>query len=357
MSKLTYILTRIIQSSILQHILFWIFSFGSLLYLFKMGEEITKLDMVYTFLFHFSLVMGVAINVWLLIPFFLKKERYFLFVILLTAVWLAMAEFNEFTFNILSDILFPDYLFVSEYSFSQLLVFSFAYLALSTLLKLSKSWFAITKMQQQMAVLQQEQAEAELMALKANINPHFLFNNLNTLYALARKQSDKTPEYILKLSELMRYMLYETTEKQVNLNSELQYISNYIALQQMRCGNAITIDYSIAAPSQPLCIAPFLLIPFVENSFKHGGLNAQNNNSIQLKIDAADRQLQFYLTNTVPQYKSTQKKAGGFGIENVRKRLQKLYPNQHELKIDNDNQQFTVQLTINLQPINNESRN
>ncbi len=341
MSKLTRILTRVIQSSILQHILFWIFSFGSLLYLFKMGEEITKLDMVYTFLFHFSLVMGVAINVLLLIPFFLKKERYFLFVILLIATWLAMAKFNEFTFNILSDILFPNYLFVSEYSFGQLLVFSFAYLALSTLLKLSKSWFAITKMQHQMAILQQEQAEAELMALKAKINPHFLFNNLNTLYALARKQSDKTPE----------------TEKQVNLNSELQYISNYIALQKLRYGDAATIDCTITTPSQSLCIAPFLLIPFVENSFKHGGLNAQNSNSIQLKIEVANKQLQFYLTNTIPQHQSTQNKVGGFGSENVKKRLQKLYPNQHELKIDTDNQQFSVQLTINLQIINNESRN
>ncbi len=347
MNKLTRIFVLVIQSSILQHILFWIFSFASLLYLFKMGDEITKLDIVYTFLFHISLVVGVAINVWILIPSFFKAERYLLHILLLIPTWLGMAKLNEFTFNTLSDILFPDYLFVSEYSFGQLLIFSAAYLALSTLLKLSKSWFTITKMQQQMAILQQAQAEAELKALKANINPHFLFNNLNALYALARKQSDKTPEYILKLSELMRYMLYETTEKQVSLEKELHYISNYIALQKLRYDNMVDISYDIKMPDKSFCIAPFLLIPFVENSFKHGGLNLENKNSIRLHINMEQSLLKFQLVNTVPKDKINTHQAGGFGIRNVKSRLQKLYGNEYELKITNNNQYFTVMLSIN----------
>lgn len=348
MIKIKYTLSRIIQSSILQHILFWIFSFGSLLYLFKMGKTITKIDIVYTFLFHISMVAGVAINIWLLIPFFLKKERYFLHILLVIATWLAMAKFNEFTFNTLSDILFPNYMFISEYSFTELMVFSFAYLALSTLLKLSKSWFAITKMQQQMALLQQAQAEAELKALKANVNPHFLFNNLNALYALARKKSDKTSEYILKLSDLMRYMLYETIEKKVILSKEINYIENYIALQQLRYGNTLTINSDITGNADKLNIAPFLIIPFIENSFKHGGANRQNSNYINLKIAIENTTLKFSLTNTISAEKSTKKQLGGFGIENVKNRLQKLYRNQYNLDMSEQNQQFIVNLNINL---------
>ncbi len=309
-NNITHLLKRIIQNNICQYILFWMVSFGSLLYLFKMGNTITTLDVIYTFLFHISLVVGVSVNVGLLIPVLFQKERYFLYSIFLLVVWLSMAKINAFTFDTLSDILFPNYLFVSEYSFYQLLVFSFVYLALSTLLTLSKSWFAITKMQEQMAILQQAQAEAELKALKANINPHFLFNNLNTLYALARKKSDKTSEYILKLSDMMRYMLYEASEKQVPLDKELNYIANYIALQKLRYGHTTQIDYSIKTPNQSFTIAPFLLIPFIENSFKHGGCNAQGKNSILLNITVEDKQLQLYLTNTLAQDKTANNTIG-----------------------------------------------
>lgn len=173
MNTIKNILTRVIQNRVLQHLLFWVVSFVSLLYLFKLEEDIVQLDVIYTLLFHISLIFGVFVNIGILIPFFLKKERYVLYIFLLVLLWGTVAKLNEFTFNTLSDILLPDYFFVSEYSFSQLLIFSFVYLALSTLLKLSKSWFFINEMQKKMIILQQEQAEAELKALKGNINPHF----------------------------------------------------------------------------------------------------------------------------------------------------------------------------------------
>lgn len=181
-----------------------------------------------------------------------------------------------------------------------------------------------------------------------------MFNNLNSLYVLARKKSEKTPEYILKLSELMRYMLYETSEKKVSLSKELDYIENYIELQKLRYGDKTNIKCGIQGRelADELYIAPFLLIPFVENSFKYGGGVGNNQSFILLNIVVEDRKLQFELKNDISHDKPTcQEKKGGFGIINVKERLKKLYFSKYSLIIEDENKQFNVFLKIEL---NNE---
>ena len=200
---------------------------------------------MYTLLFHISLVFGVYLNIEILIRFLLKKERYTLYLLSVIGLWLVIAYTNEFTFNHLSDWIAPDYLFISAYDIEDLLKFSFVYLAITTLLKLSKSWFAVLETQKELETVKREQVESELSALKSNINPHFLFNNLNSLYALSLKNAKETPNYILKLSELMRYMIYETQDKWVSLDKEINYITNYLDLQKLRCQSDTSIHYSI----------------------------------------------------------------------------------------------------------------
>jgi LytS/YehU family sensor histidine kinase len=197
--------------------------------------------------------------------------------------------------------------------------------------------------------LKQKQSETELLALKTNIHPHFLFNNLNSLYALARKKSDETPKYILQLSDLMRYMIYESNDQYVALEKEISYITNYLELQKLRCKNKTRIQYLIEGEMNAHKMAPFLMIPFIENSFKHGGLNQLERDVIDLKIRIDGDQLEMNLRNSIPQQSRKEiDPIGGFGIENVISRLESLYPNKHELHLSKQEDEFTVALKIDL---------
>ncbi|MGZ2371910.1 sensor histidine kinase [Ancylomarina sp. YFZ004] len=337
------------QNRILQHLLFWACSFYTLIHFFAFEEQLSDIDYVYTLLFHISLVFGVYINIEVLIRFLLKKEKYTLYLISSLGIWLIIAYTNEFTFNHLSDWIAPDYLFISAYDITDLLKFSFVYLALTTLLKLSKSWFAVLETQKELETVKREQIESELSALKSNINPHFLFNNLNSLYALSRKNAKETPDYILKLSELMRYMIYETQDKLVLLEKEINYITNYLDLQKLRCQSDTSIHYTIVGEIDTQQIAPFLLIPFIENCFKHGGMNQSDSNFIDLEIHINPESINMNLTNSIPMRPNKQiSDEGGLGIENVKKRLNAHYQNKHELSLKSKKEQFNVELNLNL---------
>ncbi|WP_321517018.1 histidine kinase [Marinifilum fragile] len=340
---------NIIQNRLVHHILFWMLSFYTLVHFFALQEEISKIDVVYTALFHISLVFGVYANVLVLIPYALKKEKYVLHAIGFVGLWLAVAYLNEFTFEHLSDWMAPDYFFISSYEINELLKFSIVYLGLSTLLKLSKSWFRVIEAEKKLVELKQKQSETELLALKTNIHPHFLFNNLNSLYALARKKSDETPKYILQLSDLMRYMIYESNDEYVELEKEISYITNYLELQKLRFKNKTRIQYIIEGEFNSQKIAPFLMIPFIENSFKHGGLNQLERDVIDLRIRIEDNHLEMNLRNSIPKHTSREiDPIGGFGIENVKSRLDSQYPNKHELNLSKQEDEFTVALKIDL---------
>ncbi|MRT91874.1 sensor histidine kinase [Ancylomarina sp. 16SWW S1-10-2] len=345
--RIKNILNKLIQNRILQHLLFWMASFYVLVQFFTLENEISKIDEVYTSLFHLSLLFGVYINTLVLIPFFLKKEKYLFYLLGFAILWYVVALFNQFTFETLSDLIVPDYLFISAYDIEDLLKFSFVYLAITTLLKLSKSWFTVLETQKELEIVKREQVESELIALKSNINPHFLFNNLNSLYALSLKNAKETPDYILKLSELMRYMIYETKDKFVLLEKEINYITNYLDLQKLRCQSDTSIHYSINGEINSQRIAPFLLIPFIENCFKHGGMNQSDSNFIDLNIQIESDHINMKLKNSIQANEQTNK-VGGFGIENVKKRLNSLYGDQYKLNLSSDHGEFIVELKLNL---------
>ena len=189
------------------------------------------------------------------------------------------------------------------------------------------------------------QLNAELSYLKMQIHPHFLFNTLNTIYALAIRKDDRTPDAIVKLSELMRYVIRDAASHKVPLEKELKYIDNYINLQESGLGTTVRIDYRTEGEAANLQIAPLILIPFIENAFKHG-VNPDEETQIRILLSIREDQLQLLVFNR--KVKTTHIDKGGIGMQNARERLQLLYPVRHTLTITDTDTEFIVQLLITL---------
>ncbi|WP_118951760.1 sensor histidine kinase [Taibaiella helva] len=200
-------------------------------------------------------------------------------------------------------------------------------------------------------LLEKKQLESELMLLRSQINPHFLFNVLNSIYSLSLKKSDDAPGVILKLSDILRYMLYESRQDFVPLDKELQMLRDYIAIEHIRIARKEAISLDIAADARQEKIAPVLLIAFVENAVKHGLDSRMADAFVRISIKTEPGWLLHFecVNNYLPRNVGTHtNKAGGIGLENVRKRLELLYPGKHRLTIDNHNAVFQVKLTLKL---------
>ncbi|MBN2663365.1 MAG: histidine kinase [Bacteroidales bacterium] len=184
----------------------------------------------------------------------------------------------------------------------------------------------------------------ELDFLKRQIHPHFLFNTLNTIYGFALKQSNNTPKLILKLSNLLDYILYQANKPKVSLNEEILHIKEYIELEKMRFQDTLKISFNFNKIDKNIQIAPMLFIPFVENSFKHGSImNGYLN--IDLEINLNNNQLVFFIKNTF-RNDNYENSDGGIGLKNIQKRLELLYKDNYELKIKNEDNIFSVFLKI-----------
>lgn len=195
-------------------------------------------------------------------------------------------------------------------------------------------------------VLESEQKEIKLQFLRNQLNPHFLFNSLNSIYSLVQSKSDNAPEAVITLSELMRYMLYEAGDEQVPLEKEINYIQNYITLQRLRLKNTEAVKLNIKGETRHLKIYPLLLISFIENAFKYG-TDFKGNTQIDIKIVVENNKLMFNVENIVGLYKRDDKNSG-VGLANIKNQLKHLYNNNHELTIEEDKTHYKVYLTINL---------
>ncbi|QJD95269.1 histidine kinase [Mucilaginibacter robiniae] len=192
--------------------------------------------------------------------------------------------------------------------------------------------------------------QTELNFLRSQISPHFMFNILNNLVALARKKSDELEPAIVNLSQLMRYMLYESDDNKVQLTKEIEYLKSYIKLQMLRFGNEVKVHLNVSGNPDLYTIEPMLLIPFVENAFKHGtGMIEQPLILISLNIqEDENRTLQFKVVNAISTLDVSKDKSSGIGLSNVQRRLAILYPGRHSLNISSQNNSFTTELTIHL---------
>ncbi|MDC8004824.1 histidine kinase [Aureisphaera galaxeae] len=218
---------------------------------------------------------------------------------------------------------------------------SFAFFLFGGTIALVKDFYKRDKMVKQKEI---QKTETELRLLKNQLNPHFLFNSLNSIYSLVRNKSSEAPEAVITLSELMRYMLYEAREEKVPLTKEINYIKNYISLQRLRLSNSEHVTLAIKGDYEDRKIYPLLLISFIENAFKYG-TDFKGVTDIAISIEIVHSKLIFRVNNFLGNYKKDEK-SSGIGLTNIRSRLELLYPNAHSLSISKDEKRYFVDLEL-----------
>jgi len=216
---------------------------------------------------------------------------------------------------------------------------------LSTAFKTSQIAF---KREKEASELKSENLNSELKFLRSQINPHFLFNALNNIYSLSVIKSEKTPDNILKLSDMLRYIIYDCNADRVPLDKEMSYIQNYVDLQKLKDDKITNIDINFEKAKGNTMIAPMIFIPFIENSFKHSKIEDVDQGFITIKIENDENKLKFLVENSLPAQQYAKDKVGGVGLENVKRRLQLLYPGTHNLSIQTADGIFRVGLELDL---------
>ncbi len=295
-----------------------------------------------------SAVASAVIN-YILLPRFFYKKNYLVFsfsVVLLIGLVMLMEE------QVLEQIYFPDTRRAE--SFPGVFITLIDILPVIVILSGFKfAWDAIVK-QRQLEEMQAEIKESELQFLKSQINPHFLFNNLNNLYSYAISKSPKTPQIILHLSAVLRYMLYECKERYVPLSKEMEQLENFTKLYQLQIEERGKVNFNKKSIGDSHKIAPLILVVFIENAFKHSQASQTDNIRIDIETELVGDQLKFLCRNNYTAIQTSGELNKGIGLKNVKKRLELLYPDAHELRITEFDGIFEVQLRMELQKLSAE---
>lgn len=344
------------KQRILQHAIFWVAIFiystiffgypNHLLIWAKVTLSIMPVDMAF-----------VYITIYYLLPKYLLKKKYLIFVILflilgyIDEIFLRYISFEFFEFK--SKYTIED-VFIGAGSYNIFSNYYFALIAIA--LRLFRIWHKESELAKKNlkdkydAELKLKEVEHNM--LKAQLHPHFLFNTLNNLYALTLEKSDKSSEIVLKMSNLLHYMLYECNKGSVSLKKEIDQVLNYIALEQLRYDEYdLTINIKNDCQSTDLNIAPLLILPFVENCFKHGTSNEVGSSWINIAFSCQNKKFYMFIENSISDRSenSNEKSSDeGIGLKNVKQRLQSLYPNKHTLEISNEEDRFSATLKIEL---------
>lgn len=296
--------------------------------------------------FFLNYLFAASMIGYVLLPRFLYQKRYLAFsigLLLLIAVAMSIEE------GIIEKIFFPNTRGAHFPGIFFNLVGIMPIIAILSGFKFA--WDAFHK-QHELEELQSLVKESELQFLKSQINPHFLFNNLNNLYAYSLEQSPKTPKIILELSSVLRYTLYDCSEEYVPLDKELEQLEHFVNLSKLQLEERGEVQCSIASFPSGYCIAPLILTVFIENAFKHS-VSSQNDNiriAITVSLHEQDK-LHFSCENTYSSKSNTEHLSKGIGLENVKKRLELLYPHQHDLKLSVSDHLYRVELLVDLLPL------
>jgi two-component system, LytTR family, sensor histidine kinase AlgZ len=213
------------------------------------------------------------------------------------------------------------------------------------MLRFAVDWFELEAKRKE---VENEKLTAELNFLKAQINPHFLFNTLNNLYYLAYTKSDNTTEVIAKLSQMMRYMIYDSNHSKVQLSKEIEYMQNYISLERLRLNNQIPIIFELKGNTENVMIAPLIFITFLENAFKHGVSNNNPNAWVNISIELVDGQCIYQVENSKLEDKTEAHEKSGIGLQNVQRRLELSYPGKYQLMMEDKLDRYIVKLNLTL---------
>ncbi|TSE08883.1 sensor histidine kinase [Aquimarina algiphila] len=206
----------------------------------------------------------------------------------------------------------------------------------------------VAELQKRAKTLENEKLQSELKYLKSQINPHFLFNTLNNIYGLSLENSKKTPELILKLSDFLSFSLYESTQKFILLEKEINLLNDFIDLEKSRFDDRVAVEVSIPENINQISIPPLILVPFVENAFKHSLKNETRIAHIFVKLEVVDGQLIYEVKNSKPDQTIEDSSPRGIGLENIKKRLNILYDDQYKLQIEDEDESYSIVLKINV---------
>lgn len=341
-----------VKQRILLHLLFWVAYFLFFVFQYKL---------IYTSYQDWQWAVSLSITIWpdilaayfttyFLLPklLFKKKPVFFIIGLLVSAVGFILLQ------RVL--IVYVDYPIIAPEKAAKMqfwklnpfytLVNIYSVVALFTVIKLMKYWY---QSQQSRTELENQNKTSELALLRSQINPHFLFNTLNNIDALILSDQDKASDAIIRLSDIMRYMLYDTNSDNVLLEKEINYLSSYIELQRIRTKNPDSIKFELNGNCSGKTIAPMLFIPFVENAFKHGKKNLQES-AINIRLSCENNMILFAVENYFDSKEDLVKdKTTGIGLANVKRRLKLLYPEKHKISIASTNGLYAVHLEIQLQ--------
>jgi sensor histidine kinase YesM len=332
----------------LQHVCFWLLLFG-LWYYFRYQDYSSKaLAAKITLLKVADLAFMVYVTNYLLIPQLLYKKKYILFALVFIAfvfgssvgkMWIEgqmmhnpqlFAIFNQHFKVRFYDNVIPHFLLVITGASFKLLI-DFA------------------RSQRKLGEMAKEKAEAELNFLKSQINPHFLFNSLNSVYFLIDKENPHAREALHKFSDMLRYQLYECNGDKIPIEKEISYLQDYVDLQKLRRGSDDEVVFDLSDDVRGFSIEPLLLMPFVENSFKHlSHFNNGKKNLVKINAAKANGEFHFSVTNTI-EHTNTKEPVGGIGLKNVKRRLELLYPGTHFLEINEQGISFNVKLKLKIE--------
>ncbi len=333
----------------IHHLVLWILYF--LFWVFVLSPGITRTDFFVNSFVIVSIHAAVSyFNMYVLLPFFLQKRAYLRYFVTIGLALFLGAFMESAIFSVISTIGPDDKRALLSLRFILNTIMAITYtVAITMSLKLVKHWYEKEKLTKELEILN---TETELKYLKSQINPHFLFNSLNSIYALALQKSDVAPELILKLSDILRYILYEGSDKRVSLDKEIKYLKSYAELEKVRHGDRVNLSLVIDGDIETQEIIPMLLIPFVENSFKHGFGKDMEDGYVNIHVKVNQNELNLELSNSKPlagtELKNNENYQGGIGLQNVNRRLRLMYSDKHSMEIKETDIDYKVNLKIDL---------
>jgi len=340
---------------IICHLVFWVIVAFFYFFLFSWNSEFREVSVIFSIgLLPVAILVTYFFN-YTLVPKYLWRKRYgrfflFSFYTLLVSTWFSFL----IVFFALLFILNKEASLDPSVLYPELQVISLNFIVfLSIAIKQVKRAFFIqqekNKLEKIKLTTELKLKEAELKLLKAQIHPHFLFNTLNNLYGLTLEKSDDAPNLVLQLSEILDYILYRCDEQSVLLSEEINNLKNYIEIEKIRYSNKLKLEVDFSEETNGFKIAPIIILPFVENAFKHGVSNFPGVAFVKIKLILAGKSMVFNVENTKnPNLKNNVKYVKGIGLKNVKKRLDFIYPEKYILSIDEKDKTFSVNLTIEL---------
>jgi len=341
-----------VVARIFQHIVFWALYVVISSFIFSYKSRYPYYFFLENYLINLiAYIAFTYLAIYIIAPALLYKRKVVLFIVTLVPISFLFVVFKlVLTHYVFYNLLIPKVFHPDEWISYKLFIENFFWLWIPTLvfaaLKYFREWLNTIREKNE---LQQKQLEAELKLLKAQLHPHFLFNTLNNLYVLALEKSDRTPDVVMKISDLFHYILYECNSDEIELEKEVELIQNYIELEKLRYDENLSVTFNYEGNIKNRKIAPMLLFVFVENAFKHGCRNDPGSPWIKLNLAAFDDRVVFVAENSLPSLKVLNKVGdGGIGLDNLYKRLTLIYPERHQITINETEKSFRVELMLSL---------